>query len=511
MHNKHVVYINKIYTENDTAVFNGFYKGVPAIIKVVTNSPIYGIKHKVLREICSLKQIQHSNIVRLIDVMYITNDLTNSVIMIFEKGQTSLDNLQIQKLNSYETIKDITGGLKYIHKKGYIHGDIKMSNIIVHKTEKNEKIFKIIDFGNCTKVYRISAISMPTPEITPIEMLNFNQLSNPTAIDSWGLGCLTYNIVTGHPLFVKNNIEELKIEVSSNFMSNMKQIEGIKARMLKHIDANFTKSTTKLFNTNVKKRHSVLNFYRSVYKTNYEENLDEKEYDGHHEYFVENVVNNNDRKFTMDMLIGLNTENKLPIENVFITFQLLDNNVPLFDYKTDAIMLYSVVTKLICNSHFQLISILEILRKVSGTEIDITELNKKIGKLLEYYKWDLDQKTLISYLTEIDKKFVKRYIVMAICVLYSSRYVSISNSYKKDLILNILNVCFPIKCKFKHKMKFKNFYRDFGEMKNMMKTIKCVLDNGLIIGYISSVGLMEELRWLKIYLHNDISKFEINI
>jgi serine/threonine protein kinase len=509
--------MNKIYSVGDTVVYNGLCGTQKAIIKIITNSPIYGIKHKTLREICSLKKFKCDNIIKLLDVRYIVNDQENVTILIYENCGVSLDYIDISSLDTQATIRDISYGLKHIHKLGYIHGDLKISNVIKCEKHDGSTSFKIIDFGNCTKTYRLSAISMPTPQIMPIEMLNFDKLTNTIGIDSWGLGCLAYHITTGSPLFIENNIADLKAEVTQKFDTCNNVNNGIKTKMLKHIDPStdpyfcktFVKNTSKLFNNNATKRFSVIQFYKSVYKSNSDDKLHEKGQDELEDSYMEECIDNKYRSFMMDILLGLNTENGLPIENIFITFQLVEKQEPKFCYKVDVFLLYTLVTKLICNSHFPTTSMINIIKKISGEDIDTIDINKKIGIILEHYGWDLDVKTLMSYLPELDRKLIKEYIVLSIFITYVPTYKGFKNSYKKELICHVLNFCSVIKSGRKKSLKLKKSHFDRNQIKRVVKLLRDNIDNGLIIGYLSSVNLLQEYKYLKMYLCNDISKFEI--
>lgn len=512
-HCERIMYTNRIYNNGDTIVYNGLYGDKNAIIKIISNSSVYGIRHKTLREICSLKKIKCDNIVKLLDVRYIVNDQENVTILIYENCGISLDMLDTFKLDAKITIKDISYGLKHIHKLGYIHGDLNIANVAMCE-KNNKKIFKIIDFGNCTKTYRLSAISMPTPCITPIEMLNCDTLTNVIGIDSWALGCLAYYITTGTPLFIEHTMENLKDEVNKKFSVCNNINDSIKTKMLKHFsqdsdksaNIHFIKHASKLFNNNVKKRYSVIDFYKGVYKSSSDDKLCDKQND---QFSFENCTIDKDRSYMMNILMGINTENLLPIENIFITFQLADTHEPKIDYMTDVILLYSLVTKLICNSHFPITNVVDMIKKISGKDVNALDVNIQIGIILKHYEWDLDVRTLMSYLPEITKNLKKKYMVLSTLITYASKYVGFSTSYKKELICHILNICRTAKSGIKIQMKLKNYHRDINQIKHMMKILKENIDNGLIIGYFRAVNLLSEYKCLKLYLCNNISKFEI--
>jgi serine/threonine protein kinase len=509
---KSIVFSNEIYKFDDTVIYNGFYHDKPCVIKIVTNSPIYGIKHKILREICSLKKFNHPNIVKIFDVFYVSTTQINSVIIIYEKGIDNLSNIDTEYLNTYNTVKDITSGLKYLHKLGYIHGDLNMTNVAMFETQNKKKIFKLIDFGNCTKVYRTSAISMPTPQITPIEMLNYAKITNPIGIDSWALGCLTYYITTGTQLFIEETHEDLKEEVIKKFQICGKGTDGIKTQMLKHIDVKMTKTTSKLFNHNVNKRYSVLQFYKSIYKTTSKDKLNECDSKRESDFCFETTSEHPDRNKIFSVLMGINVENSLPIENIFLTFQLADNIISPQNYIIDKVILYTLTTKLICNSHFPNNSVLEMITKLSGDILDISDLNENVIRVLSQYNWNIDEKTLLSYIQEIKPQFKSEYIIIALYIISDHKYNNLSTSYKKELIKHILNIYNTIKTdSAKCKIKFSNYYRDINEIKSIIKLIQTNIDDEVFLNYFNAVGMSDAHRLIKLHLCNNISKFEVSM
>lgn len=486
MSNTELTYINKLYWTDDTVVYSGLYCGTKAIIKKIANSPIYGIKHKTIREICSVKKFNCENIAKLFDVKYIVDDMENVTILIYEDCGISINNIDHSKINANCAIECVTRGLQHIHKMGYIHGDLNVSNITMCENNNNT-IFKIIDFGNCTKTYRLSAIILPTPYITPIEMLNKEELINISGIDSWALGCLAYYLGTGTQLFELDNFEDLKENVNKTFCEKSE----IKSQMSCAFDKALVKNISKLFNTNATKRHSVLKFYKNSYcdEINLPVTVDEKI------YFSTNE--NKDRKFMLNILIEINTNNALPVENLFITFSIVDNSAHKFDYMTDTILIYSLITKLVCGSNFSMDSIVHMLKQVSSVDHNESTVTKKIGIILEHYCWDLERTTLISYLSSIDKKYFGMYIVLSLYLLFSAKYIGFQSEYCSRLIMYILKHAMDKKTKL---TKLKNYYRDMNQIKNIMNILTEHIDNKLLRQYISKINLTKEYNLLRAVL-----------
>ena len=123
-------------------------------------------KKYLINEISILKELNHPNIIRLIDFIQSSNH--SNVIMEYCNGGSLSQILeQYGKPFPIEIIqyfmRQIVDGLKYINSKNIIHRDIKLDNILVNfKTieDKNNlnllsSEIKIIDFGLSIKLGRV--------------------------------------------------------------------------------------------------------------------------------------------------------------------------------------------------------------------------------------------------------------------------------------------------------------------------------------------------------------------
>ena len=97
-----------------------------------------------LREIKSLRKLNHTNIVKLKEVIRVNDDLyfvfeymEQNIYQLMKDRTRDFPEIQIKSI-MYQTLL----GLAYMHKHGFFHRDLKPENLLV----KNDAV-KIADFG----------------------------------------------------------------------------------------------------------------------------------------------------------------------------------------------------------------------------------------------------------------------------------------------------------------------------------------------------------------------------
>lgn len=111
-------------------------------------------------------------------------------------------------------MRDIFGGLEYLHDCGIIHRDIKMSNILL----TYEKRAKICDFGMSVKLTdgRAAVIAAAnacgTPNYMPPELCSTNGLLS-TKADIWSSGVVMYAILVGVMPFGRRTDENVHLRI----------------------------------------------------------------------------------------------------------------------------------------------------------------------------------------------------------------------------------------------------------------------------------------------------------
>lgn len=182
-----------------------------ALKKIRLESETEGIPATALREISILRQLQHPNVVQLVDVVmeetklhlifeYLDQDLKQ----LLNKRRVGLPPLTL-KLYLYQ----ILSSLLFCHRHRILHRDLKPQNILV---SKDGQTVKLADFG-LARAYQIP-IRTYTHEVVTLwyrapEILLGSQQYSP-GVDIWSVACIFVEMATKKPLFPGDSeIDEL--------------------------------------------------------------------------------------------------------------------------------------------------------------------------------------------------------------------------------------------------------------------------------------------------------------
>ena len=107
--------------------------------------------------------------------------------------------------------------LEYIHSKGVVHRDLKLSNILITEAIINDgkhlskRIFvKICDFGLAVRILHPDEEHFTlcgTPNYIAPEIAA-QRSSHGYPADLWSIGCLFYSMMVGEPPFEQENIPQ---------------------------------------------------------------------------------------------------------------------------------------------------------------------------------------------------------------------------------------------------------------------------------------------------------------
>ncbi|KAL3110123.1 hypothetical protein niasHT_015726 [Heterodera trifolii] len=188
-----------------------------ALKQIRLNLKKEGVSVSVMREIQSLMDIEHENVVRLFDV--VVGRRIDQIFLVMEYCDQDLASL-LDNMNSPFTESQIKclllqlfRGLHHLHSRFIVHRDIKVSNLLL--TEFGA--LKIADFG----LARLCGV--PPTEMTPRvvtlwyrspELLFGSKFQSP-AIDMWACGCIMGELLLHKPLLPgKDEIDQIRLIIS---------------------------------------------------------------------------------------------------------------------------------------------------------------------------------------------------------------------------------------------------------------------------------------------------------
>ncbi|XP_070310924.1 cyclin-dependent kinase 2 isoform X3 [Odocoileus virginianus] len=161
-----------------------------------------GVPSTAIREISLLKELNHPNIVKLLDVIHTENKLY----LVFEflhqdlkkfMDASTLTGIPLPLIKSY--LFQLLQGLAFCHSHRVLHRDLKPQNLLINA----DGSIKLADFGLArafgvpvrTYTHEVVTLWYRAPEI----LLGCKYYS--TAVDIWSLGCIFAEMVTRRALF----------------------------------------------------------------------------------------------------------------------------------------------------------------------------------------------------------------------------------------------------------------------------------------------------------------------
>lgn len=173
--------------------------------KVIKHKMIYSDKRGVLlmkQEIEIMRQLDHPNIVKLIEV----HEVNNAVILILEhvKGsELKKVNMQLSFSEVMVILKSLLSAIAYLESLGIVHRDLKPSNIMICRQNPTEELTKnstkILDFGLAAFLSeKLILTKCGTPGYIAPEILNQSSrdkvMVNPN-VDVYSIGIILYEMI----------------------------------------------------------------------------------------------------------------------------------------------------------------------------------------------------------------------------------------------------------------------------------------------------------------------------
>ena len=170
-----------------------------------------------MREIKLLKQLDHPNIVNLVEIVTSSDDTgQEQVYLVFDYADHDLQGVlekgvELEKSHFKCLIKQLIEGLAYLHRQGIMHRDIKGGNLLLTK----DGILKIADFGLAREFIKVNNNNFTVKVVTRwyrAPELLLNQHRYTQSIDVWSIGCFVAEMFLGKPLFPgRSDLEQLPV------------------------------------------------------------------------------------------------------------------------------------------------------------------------------------------------------------------------------------------------------------------------------------------------------------
>ncbi|KND04734.1 CMGC/CDK/CDK5 protein kinase [Spizellomyces punctatus DAOM BR117] len=186
---------------------------IVALKRIRLDNEEEGVPCTAIREISLLKELKHSNIVRLYDVIHTEKKLT----LVFEYLDSDLKKF----LDAYggdidvPTLKhllyQLLKGIAFCHEHRVLHRDLKPQNLLINKKLE----LKLADFG-LARAFGIPVRSYSHEVVTlwyraPDVLMGSRQYS--TSIDLWSAGCIMAEMASGRPLFPGSSIKDQLLRI----------------------------------------------------------------------------------------------------------------------------------------------------------------------------------------------------------------------------------------------------------------------------------------------------------
>lgn len=163
-----------------------------------------GTPFTAIREASLLKELKHSNIVTLHDIIHTRETLT----FVFEYVHTDLSqymekhgtgNGGLDPRNVKLFLFQLLRGLAYCHRRRVLHRDVKPQNLLISEIGE----LKLADFG-LARAKSVPSHTYSNEVVTlwyrpPDVLLGSTEYS--TSLDMWGVGCIFVEMLTGEPTF----------------------------------------------------------------------------------------------------------------------------------------------------------------------------------------------------------------------------------------------------------------------------------------------------------------------
>jgi len=179
---------------------------IVALKQIQLNSMDEGVPCTAIREISLLKELQHPNIVRLIEII---QDEDLNILIIFEccdfdlKQYMDIRGEGLLMLEIKNFLSQLLNAVAFCHGRKVLHRDLKTQNLLINK----DGSLKLCDFGLARESlpsfhnysHEVVTLWYRAPEI----LMGLKNYTN--RIDMWSIGCIMAEMKNYKPLFPGKN------------------------------------------------------------------------------------------------------------------------------------------------------------------------------------------------------------------------------------------------------------------------------------------------------------------
>jgi len=175
-------------------------------IKVIKLRKLKSHFETVMKEIQTLKEVSHPNIVKIFEIF--KTDKKLFLVMEYVRGKELFDFIvsknKVREEDAQVIIEQLVKIVKYLNSLNICHRDLKPENIMIDSSLK----IKLLDFGLSTHFKEFKNLSSPvgTPYYVSPEVLrgDYNK-----ECDMWSIGVITYILLTGTPPFQAESMTDI--------------------------------------------------------------------------------------------------------------------------------------------------------------------------------------------------------------------------------------------------------------------------------------------------------------
>ncbi len=213
-------------------VWRGYHVGhdVPVAVKFVTTSKASDERYirRFNNEVASVAALNHPGIVTVLDYGHLRPDASPDLIDSLDTGTPYLameyaedgslgrSSIDLSWENVRHLLLALLDGLGHAHARGVIHRDLKPSNILIDRSDGHGLNPKISDFGLAFILEQAlsetgsQSHTGGTPQYMAPEQFRGNWRDYGPWTDLYAFGCMTWEIVGGHPPFDDGSIPDIR-------------------------------------------------------------------------------------------------------------------------------------------------------------------------------------------------------------------------------------------------------------------------------------------------------------